>query len=57
MKYLKEVGQEMRKVTWPSFGEVNHFTWIVIMMIIFSSLYFTLTDTAFSWLMNWFLKL
>lgn len=57
MKYFKEVGQEMSKVTWPSFKELNRFTWIIILMIAFFALYFTLTDNAFAWLMNWFINL
>lgn len=57
MKYFKEVGQEMSKVTWPTVKETNRFTWIIIFMIIFFALYFTMTDSSFGWLINWFLNL
>lgn len=57
MRYFKEVAQEMRKVTWPSFKETNRFTWIILFMIVFFALYFTLTDGAFSWLVDYFINL
>ncbi|MBG9987465.1 preprotein translocase subunit SecE [Aerococcaceae bacterium DSM 111176] len=57
MKYFKEVGQEMSKVTWPGLKESNRFTWIIIFMIAFFALYFTLTDNGFAWLVNWFISL
>lgn len=57
MRYIKEVFQEMRQVTWPAFYEVNHFTWIVIMMIVIFASYFALTDFAFSKLIEFIVKL
>lgn len=53
MGYLKGVREEMKKVTWPSFKEVNKYTWTVIAMIIFFSLYFALTDFVFGNFINW----
>lgn len=57
MNYLKEVRQEMKKVTWPSFVDVNHFTWISILFVIAFALYFALTDEVFSTLIEWFVNL
>lgn len=57
MSYIKQVAQEMKRVTWPSFKDVNRFTWVVILMIIFFSFFFALTDTAFSALMDWLIGL
>lgn len=57
MGYLKGIAEEMKKVTWPTPKEINKYTWTVIAMIIFFSLYFTLTDFAFSNFINWLISL
>lgn len=57
MSYFSEVRKELKKVSWPSVSEVNHFTWISIMFIVVFALYFALTDTVFSNLIDWFVSL
>lgn len=57
MTYLKNVIQEMKKVTWPNLQEVNRYTWTVIFMVIAFSLFFAGTDFAFSKLLNWLFTL
>ena len=57
MGYIKGVFQELRRVTWPSFFEVNRFTWTVLTMVILFGLYFALTDVTFSSFINWMLSL
>ncbi|HFI0463939.1 TPA: preprotein translocase subunit SecE [Streptococcus suis] len=57
MGYIKGVFQELRRVTWPSFFEVNRFTWTVLTMVILFGLYFALTDVTFSSFINWILSL
>lgn len=57
MNYFKGVAQEMKKVTWPKAGEVNHFTWLIIFMIVFFGLYFALSDFASTSFMDWFVNL
>ena len=57
MGYFKEVNQEMKRVTWPTFGEVNKYTWTVVAMIIFLGTYFGGVDVLLSNLMSFFFKL
>lgn len=57
MNYFKEVRQEMKKVTWPSVADVNHFTWISIAFVIIFALYFALTDDVFTRFIEWFINL
>ncbi|MGX7092811.1 preprotein translocase subunit SecE [Hutsoniella sourekii] len=57
MGYFREVGREMKKVTWPSFKETNHFTWVVLFMVLFFAIYFAGVDTLFSELIGWLISL
>lgn len=57
MGYIKGVFQEMKQVTWPSIKDVNRFTWVVIIMVVLFSLYFALTDFAFSNLVDYLVNL
>lgn len=57
MNYFKNVANEMKKVTWPSAGEVNKYTWTVLMMVIIFAVYFGVIDYGFSELINWLVTL
>ena len=57
MGYIKNVGKEMKRVTWPSLGEVNKYTWTVIIMVVLLGLYFGGIDFGFSNLLNYFYAL
>lgn len=57
MNYIKSVIQELKKVTWPTFSEVNKYTLTVIAMVVLFSLYFAGTDIVFSSLLNWLFSL
>lgn len=57
MSYIGDVAREMKKVTWPTVSEINHFTWIVILAVIFFSLYFGVVDFGFDNLVKWILTL
>lgn len=48
MGYIGAVIKEMKRVTWPTLGEVNKFTWTVIMMIVFLGIYFGGVDFGLS---------
>lgn len=52
MGYIKEVGKEMKRVTWPTLGEVNKYTWTVIVMIVFLGTFFGGVDFVLSKLMD-----
>ena len=54
MGYIKNVGKEMKRVTWPSLGEVNKYTWTVIIIL---GLYFGGIDFGLSNLLNYFYAL
>ena len=57
MGYIKNVGKEMKRVTWPSLGEVNKYTWTVIIMVVLFGLYFGGIDFGLSNLLNYFYAL
>jgi len=57
MGYIKGVFEELKRVNWPSLGEINKYTWTVIVMIIFFGLYFAGVDTVFANLINWLVSL
>ncbi|MBG9981280.1 preprotein translocase subunit SecE [Facklamia sp. DSM 111018] len=57
MNYFSGVASEMKKVTWPSIKDTNKFTWTVISMVVFFSLYFAVTDFAFNEFVNWIVRL
>ena len=57
MGYIKNVGKEMKRVTWPSLGEVNKYTWTVIIMVVLLGLYFGGFDFGLSNLLNYFYAL
>ena len=57
MGYIKNVGKEMKRVTWPSLGEVNKYTWTVIIMVVLLGLYFGGIAFGLSNLLNYFYAL
>ena len=57
MGYIKNVGKEMKRVTWPSLGEVNKYTWTVIIMVVLLGLYFGGIDFGLSNFLNYFYAL
>ena len=57
MGYIKNDGKEMKRVTWPSLGEVNKYTWTVIIMVVLLGLYFGGIDFGLSNLLNYFYAL
>lgn len=57
MNYISGVVEEMKRVTWPTAKETNKFTWTVLLMVLFFSLFFALTDYTFGEFINWFVHL
>ena len=57
MGYIKSVAQEMKRVTWPTAGDVNKYTWTVIAMVIFLGLYFGGVDFGLSKLLDFLYSL
>ena len=52
MGYIRKVGKEMKRVTWPTLSEVNKYTWTVIVMIVFLGAFFGGVDFVLSKLMD-----
>lgn len=57
MGYIKGVFEELKRVTWPSFNEVNRYTWTVLITIVLFGIFFGIVDLGFSSVINWFLNL
>jgi preprotein translocase subunit SecE len=49
LKFLREVRQEVNKVTWPSRNETMVSTVMVLVMVTVASLFFLAADQVISW--------
>jgi preprotein translocase subunit SecE len=55
--FLREVGAEMRKTSWPKGKELTKYTIVVVATVIVMGLFFTGVDLGISELLSWFLDL
>jgi len=55
--FLREVGAEMRKTSWPKGKELTKYTIVVISTVVVMGLFFTVVDLGISQLLSWFLDL
>lgn len=55
--FLREVGAEMRKTSWPKGKELSKYTIVVLSTVVVMGLYFTVVDLGISELLSWFLNL
>lgn len=55
--FLREVGAEMRKTSWPKGKELTKYTVVVISTVVVMGLFFTAVDLGISQLLSWFLDL
>ena len=55
--FLREVGAEMRKTSWPKSKELSKYTIVVISTVVVMGLFFTVVDLGISQLLSWFLDL
>ena len=55
--FLREVGAEMRKTSWPKGKELTKYTIVVITTVVVMGLFFTGVDLGISQLLSWFLDL
>ncbi len=55
--FLREVGAEMRKTSWPKGKELTKYTVVVISTVVVAGLFFTGVDLGISQLLSWFLDL
>ena len=56
-KFLREVGAEMRKTSWPKGKELTKYTIVVVSTVVVMGLFFTVVDLGISQLLSWFLDL
>ncbi|AAU21747.1 preprotein translocase subunit SecE [Bacillus sp. GM2] len=52
IKFLKNVGKEMKKVTWPKGKELTRYTITVITTVIFFAIFFALIDSGITQLIR-----
>ena len=52
--FLREVKQELKKVTWPSRQETIRYTMTVVLISLGVAFFLGFSDLLFSWLMNKF---
>ena len=52
MSFFKDVGKEMKKVSWPNGKELTRYTITVISTVIFFVIFFALLDTGISQLIR-----
>jgi preprotein translocase subunit SecE len=52
VEFIKEVRQEVAKVTWPTRKEVAITTVMVLIMVVLASLFFLVADQILSWLVS-----
>jgi preprotein translocase subunit SecE len=51
-KFMREVQVEARKVVWPERKEAMQATLVVVVMVLFVSLFLWLVDSGLSWLVQ-----
>ncbi len=51
-QYIREVRQEMAKVTWPSRNETVITTVMVLIMVVLTAIFFFLVDAILNWGVN-----
>lgn len=54
--FLKQVVSEMRKVSWPKRKELTRYTIVVLVTVVFMSIYFGVTDFGISKFMDWYIS-
>jgi len=51
-KFFKDVNREMRKVSWPKGPELTKYTVIVILTVVFFTVFFTITDLLITFVLE-----
>ncbi|MHA6690373.1 preprotein translocase subunit SecE [Devosia sp. A449] len=57
IQFLQQVRQETNKVVWPGRNEVLVSTIMVIVLVVFASLFFLLSDQLISWVVGLMLSI
>ena len=56
LDFFKESWIELKKVSWPSIGELQESTRVVIITSVLVSIYITIFDRLFGFAMRWLLS-
>ncbi|MBN6889650.1 preprotein translocase subunit SecE [Cytobacillus horneckiae] len=56
VNFLREVGREMKKVSWPTKKELTKYTITVLVVVLFFTLFFTVIDLGISELIRFILE-
>ncbi|GFZ79761.1 protein translocase subunit SecE [Compostibacillus humi] len=48
IKFLKNVGKEMKKVSWPKGKELTNYTIVVVTTVVFFAIFFFIVDQLIS---------
>ncbi|HWJ79848.1 MAG TPA: preprotein translocase subunit SecE [Niallia sp.] len=56
VKFFREVGRELRKVSWPKKKELTNYTITVLVTVIFFSIFFAVIDLGISELIRLILE-
>ncbi|WP_400244829.1 preprotein translocase subunit SecE [Niallia sp. JL1B1071] len=56
VKYFREVGRELRKVSWPRKKELTNYTLTVLVTVVFFAIFFAVVDLGFSELIRLILE-
>jgi preprotein translocase subunit SecE len=55
--FFKDVGSEMRKVSWPRRKELTRYTIVVLSTVVIMAVYFGLVDLGISRVLEWYIAL
>ncbi|MER2059194.1 MAG: preprotein translocase subunit SecE [Niallia sp.] len=55
-KYFREVGRELRKVSWPKKKELTNYTLTVLITVVFFAIFFAVVDLGISELIRLILE-
>lgn len=56
VKYFREVGRELRKVSWPKKKELTNYTLTVLVTVVFFAIFFAVVDLGISELIRLILE-
>ncbi|EOR22000.1 preprotein translocase subunit SecE [Cytobacillus oceanisediminis] len=56
VKYFREVGRELRKVSWPKKKELTNYTITVLVTVVFFAIFFAVVDLGISELIRLILE-
>lgn len=56
-QYIKEVVEQLKKVTWPTWDELKGSTMVVVVFSVIMSLYVWGVDMVLTWALTWLMDI